>query len=96
MNLVHLGLALAGLYLGIGILFALAFVLAGVQRVDPQAAHGTWGFRLLLLPGATFLWPLLAQRWFRGRCEPPVEHTAHRRPRPHPESSVQNPKSSRP
>lgn len=66
------------IYLVIGLAFAVAFVLFGAGRVDPAARRGTWGFRLLLLPGATALWPLLARRWWRGGG-PPEERNAHRR-----------------
>ena len=67
-----------GIYLLLGVLFALVFVIKGVGRVDPVARAGTWGFRLLILPGATALWPLLAWRWLKGQ-PPRVEANAHRR-----------------
>lgn len=70
-------LAAAGLYLGIGLAFAVAFVTIGVARVDANAAGTGAGFRLLLLPGATALWPLLAARWRDGRHEPPEQHDPH-------------------
>ena len=70
------GLALA--YLGVGAVFAVAFTLVGAKRIDPVAASGTIGFRLLILPGATALWPLLLLRWRRGKGTPPEECNAHR------------------
>jgi len=72
-------LILLGSYLALGLLFALPFVFRGVQTLDPHAAHATWGFRLLILPGSIALWPLLLQRWLRGIRQPPEEVTAHRR-----------------
>ncbi len=71
-------LSLAGLYLRCGFIFAIPFVLVGVGKIDPHAAHGSWGFRILILPGTTLLWPLLAKRWIRGVHEPPEEKNAHR------------------
>ena len=71
-------LILAGIYLLCGLLFAIPFVLVGVGKIDPHAAHGSWGFRLLIMPGVTFLWPLLARRWLSGVHEPPEEKNAHR------------------
>lgn len=68
----------AALYLGLGLAFALVFAFRWVNRTDPVAAHGTTGFRLLLLPGAMLLWPLLLRRLLRGDHRPPVERTAHR------------------
>lgn len=70
-------LALA-VYLVCGFLFAVPFVVVGVKRIDPHAAHGSWGFRVLIVPGTVFLWPWLAKRWLSGSSEPPEECTAHR------------------
>jgi hypothetical protein len=67
-----------GVYLLCGLVFALPFVLVGVARIDPHAAHGSWGFRVLIIPGTMFLWPLLAGRWLKGIHEPPEENTPHR------------------
>ncbi len=55
-----------GIYLACGFVFAISFVLVGVKRIDPHAARGSWGFRVLIVPGTVFLWPLLAKRWFSG------------------------------
>src|SRR5689334_24344981 len=67
-----------GAYLGAGGIFAIAFVPRWVGRVDPLAAHGTVGFRMLIFPGVTVLWPIFAVRLIRGVSEPPDEWTAHR------------------
>jgi hypothetical protein len=67
-----------GIYLALGALFAVAFALAGCARVDPAARTGTIGFRILILPGAAALWPLLLKRWLAGDRAPPREHDAHR------------------
>lgn len=66
-----------GAYLALGLVFAVAFVLRGVDRIDPAAREGTWGFRLLAVPGSAAFWPLLLLRWMRG-ARPPEERTAHR------------------
>ena len=68
----------AGIYLICGLFFAVPFVLVGVSKIDPQAEHGSWGFRLLIIPGTMFLWPLLARRWVMGVHEPPEEDNPHR------------------
>ncbi|MEM8962708.1 MAG: hypothetical protein AAGD38_14580 [Acidobacteriota bacterium] len=66
-----------GIYAGLGSLFAIAFAWVGAGRVDEAAKQGTWGFRLLIMPGAAALWPYLAWRWMRG-AQPPEESNAHR------------------
>ena len=65
------------IYLVAGVLFAIFFVIKGVERIDPTAKQSTLGFRLIILPGAAALWPVLAWRWFRG-AEQPIEKNAHR------------------
>ena len=72
-------LILLGAYLTCGLVFAIAFAFVGVKRIDPHAAHGSWGFRVLIVPGTMALWPLLLLRWASGVREPPQECTAHRR-----------------
>ena len=72
------GLGGAALYLSLGLVFAIPFVFVGAGKIDPLAAKGTWGFRLLILPGAALLWPLLARRWWSGTTQPPGERTAHK------------------
>jgi hypothetical protein len=59
----HAIISAASLYLMIGLSVALALIPL-IGRIDP-AARGAYGFRLLLLPGATLLWPLVI--WFTLR-----------------------------
>jgi len=67
-----------GVYLAGGLAFAIPFVFTGVKRIDPHAAHGSWGFRLLIIPGTMVFWPLLLRRWIKGVPAPPEECNAHR------------------
>ena len=55
----------AGLYIAAGLVTGVAFVIAGVTTV--QSAPVTLGARILLLPGATALWPLVLSRWLKSR-----------------------------
>ena len=67
-----------GVYAGVGVLFAVVFVVAGVNRIDVVARESTWGFRVMIFPGSVALWPLLLERWLR-RGSAPTESNAHRR-----------------
>ena len=58
-----------GIYLIVGILFALAFVSRGCQTVDPDAVEAGVGFRLLIFPASTVLWPLLLKKWIKASKE---------------------------
>jgi len=65
-------------YSSAGLLFAVVFVIRGVQRLDLEAQGSGIGFRLLITPGVAALWPLLASRWLRHCNEPPLEKNPHR------------------
>ena len=65
-------------YSAAGLLFAVAFVFRGVQRIDSEAQDTGFGFRILITPGVAALWPLFLSRWFRHSMEPPVEKNPHR------------------
>lgn len=57
-------------YLALGAVLAPAIAFRGVNRFDPAAAHAGWAFRLLILPGAAAMWPLLMSRWVRSGRRP--------------------------
>lgn len=58
------------LYLLFGLLFALAFAWKGAEKVDAKAAHTSWFFKLLILPGAMALWPFLLSKWIAKSRRP--------------------------
>jgi len=51
-------------YAALGLAVGVAFLMLGIDRLDPAAA-GCYAFRPLLLPGLILLWPLVALRWAR-------------------------------
>jgi hypothetical protein len=55
-------LVCAAAYVGVGLVFAVVFVVRWVGRVDHAAAGSDWRFRLMILPGAVALWPLLVRK----------------------------------
>ena len=71
-------LSALGIYLGLGLVFAIPFAFLGAKKIDPSAAHGTWGFKLLIIPGSAIFWPLLLRRWLTN-SPPPTECSTHRR-----------------
>ena len=56
-------------WLGCGLLVALPFAFFGAGRIDHGAKDGSWLFKLLILPGATLLWPVVAWKWATHRAE---------------------------
>ncbi len=51
-------------WLVLGTLVALPFLTFAVGRVVEGAAGSSLMFRLMMLPGAVLLWPVVLRRWF--------------------------------
>ncbi len=58
------------LYVLVGLVTAVTFVIFGVTQVLPHSATVSVGARILLLPGATALWPYVLLRWLQSRNAP--------------------------
>lgn len=67
----------AGIYLLIGVLFAIWFAARGVTKLDDAAKDTSFGFRFIIFFGAVAFWVLLAWRLAKGEKRP-QEKTAHR------------------
>jgi hypothetical protein len=67
MGIAEMIVLIFAIHAAIGVLFGVGFVLAGVQRVDPQTRDAGLLFRLLILPGVAALWPLFAWKWHLAR-----------------------------
>lgn len=48
----------------VGLVFGIWFVFRGAYRLDANLQGTGWGLRLMLLPGAAALWPVLLRRLF--------------------------------
>ncbi len=68
----------AAAYLAAGVLFAIPFAARLVNRLDPEAAEGSRGFRLIIVPGVIMLWPIMLRRLISGVSNPPEERSPHR------------------
>jgi hypothetical protein len=62
-HLAEMLLVAAQAYGAVGLVAGVAFLLFGIDRVEP-AARGAYGFRPLMLPGLALLWPWVLWRWF--------------------------------
>ena len=56
-----------GLYLLIGLVFAVAFLNKGAAKVDESAKGISWKTKLLLFPASVALWAILLPKW-RKNC----------------------------
>ena len=55
-------------YLALGVLFSIPFVIKGVTAIDPEGALGTkWTFRVIIIPGTIIFWPVLLKKWINTK-----------------------------
>lgn len=69
-------LIVVAIYLLLGVIFVVPFLLKGLTKVDESAHKGTIGFKLIIIPGVIIFWPLLLRRWLKTGRElyfPPLE-----------------------
>ncbi|MEM8849483.1 MAG: hypothetical protein AAGE03_05540 [Pseudomonadota bacterium] len=50
------------IWMGIGALVAVVFLIWGIDQID-EDAQGAYVFRPLLIPGILLIWPLVLWRW---------------------------------
>lgn len=67
LSLGWIALYAAALYLAVGAVGGLLFVMFGVSRALPEPIPVSLGARLLFLPASTILWPLVLARWLKGK-----------------------------
>ena len=66
MELAQVILFVVGAYGAVGVIFAVAFVTFGVERVDHSAKGAGFVFRALIVPGTAVLWPAMLVKWARS------------------------------
>ena len=62
-QIISILLLLAGLYLLIGLVFAILFLSKGITKIDEGAKGTNRWFRLIILPGVILFWPPLLHKW---------------------------------
>ena len=66
------------LYVTLGLLLLPWWHLSGLRRLDSNAGHGSWGFRILVSFGLIAFWPWLILSARHARGQPRPERNAHR------------------
>jgi len=62
-SIVGIVFLLFGFYLLVGLAFYFIFLSKGMKSMDEATEGVKLGFKLLILPGTLFLWPLLLAKW---------------------------------
>lgn len=74
--MIEVVLIIAALYLLLGVLFVVPFLIKGLRKVDEGTHGATLGFKIIIIPGVIVFWPFLLRRWIRAGRKlyfPPIE-----------------------
>ena len=64
--MVEILLIIVAVYLVVGVLFVIPFLMKGLTKVDEGAQGSTIGFKIIIIPGVIVLWPLLLSKWMKS------------------------------
>jgi hypothetical protein len=65
--MVEILLIIAAIYLALGVLFVIPFLIKGLNKIDEGAHSSTIGFKIIIIPGVIALWPVLLSKWMKKR-----------------------------
>lgn len=69
---VDIFLVLLAIYLVLGLVFCLYFLLAGITRIDQGTQGAPWHFKLIILPGVILFWSVLITKIKRSHDKKPA------------------------
>ena len=58
-------LIIAAVYLLVGVLFVIPFLMKGLNKIDGGAHGSTIGFKIIIIPGVIVFWPVLLSKWIK-------------------------------
>ena len=64
--MVQLVLIIVAVYLLLGVVFVIPFLMNGLNKIDEGAHGSTIGFKIIIIPGVIVFWPVLLKRWVKN------------------------------
>jgi hypothetical protein len=62
------------IYLLLGLLFVIPFLIKGITKVDEGAHGGSVGFKIIIIPGVIVFWPVLLNKWMKANATEAQKH----------------------
>ena len=63
--MVEILLIIAAVYLLVGVVFVIPFLMKGLNKIDEGAHGSTIGFKIIIIPGVIVFWPVLLAKWMK-------------------------------
>jgi hypothetical protein len=58
---------IVAIYLLLGAIFVIPFLVKGITKVDEGAHSGSIGFKIIIIPGVIVFWPVLLKKWINAK-----------------------------
>jgi hypothetical protein len=68
--MIEMVMIIVAIYLVMGILFVIPFLVKGITKVDEGAHGGSFGFKMIIIPGVIVFWPVLLRKWMHKPPSP--------------------------
>ena len=68
MQLLIIIFEVVGIYVAIGFVFMIPFIIRGANKIDEGAHGSSVGFRIIIIPGVIIFWPFLLQKWLKAKA----------------------------
>jgi hypothetical protein len=65
MTIVTIILYIVAIYLALGFLFLIPFIIKGVNKIDEGTHGSSIGFRIIIMPGVIVFWIVLLNKWIK-------------------------------
>ena len=65
-SMVEIILTLVAVYLLLGVLFVIPFLMKGLSKIDEGVNGSTIGFKIIIIPGVIVFWPVLLKSWVKN------------------------------
>jgi hypothetical protein len=65
--MVEVLLIIAAIYLVLGVLFVIPFLMKGLNKIDEGAHGSTIGFKIIIIPALIVFWPVLLSKWMKKK-----------------------------
>ena len=67
MTIVTIIFYIVAVYLAMGFLFMIPFIIKGINKIDEGAHGGSIGFRIIIIPGVIVFWIVLLNKWIKAK-----------------------------
>lgn len=67
MEIVTITFSIIAVYLALGFVFMIPFIIKGINKIDEGAHGSSIGFYIIIIPGVIVFWVVLLEKWIKAK-----------------------------